>query len=77
MSESQETRPAAAAIKPLYRAGDIKKILTGTETYLAPLPLPTDAQPYCPSISDFNDVYLDFGGGSPTFFLISCGWAGL
>ena len=60
-----------------HRAGDIKKMLTGTETYLAPLPLPTDAQPYCPYISDFNDVYLDFGGGSPTFFLISCGWAGL
>ena len=77
MSESQETRPTAAAIKSLHRAGDIKKILTGTETYLAPLPLPTGAQPYCPSISDFNDVYLDFGGGSPTFFLISCGWAGL
>ena len=68
MSESQETRPAAAAIKPLYRAGDIKKILTGTETYLAPLPLPTDAQPYCPYISDFNDVYLDFGGGKPNVF---------
>ena len=68
MSESQETRPAAAAIKPLYRAGDIKKMLTGTETYLAPLPLPTDAQPYCPSISDFNDVYLDFGGGKPNVF---------
>ena len=68
MSESQETRPAAAAIKPLHRAGDIKKMLTGTETYLAPLPLPTDAQPYCPYISDFNDVYLDFGGGKPNVF---------
>ena len=68
MSESQETRPTAAAIKSLYRAGDIKKILTGTETYLAPLPLPTGAQPYCPSISDFNDVYLDFGGGKPNVF---------
>ena len=51
-----------------HRAGDIKKILTGTETYLAPLPLPTDAQPYCPSISDFNDVCLDFGGGKPNVF---------
>ena len=68
MSESQETRPTAAAMKSLYRAGDIKKILTGTETYLAPLPLPTDAQPYCPYISDFNDVYLDFGGGKPNVF---------
>ena len=68
MSESQETRPTAAAIKSLYRAGDIKKILTGTETYLAPLPLPTGAQPYCPSISDFNDVCLDFGGGKPNVF---------
>ena len=51
-----------------HRAGDIKKMLTGTETYLAPLPLPTDAQPYCPYISDFNDVYLDFGGGKPNVF---------
>ncbi len=42
--------------------------MTGRKTYLAPLPLPTDAHPYCPYISDINDVYLDFGGGNPQVF---------
>ena len=50
------------------RAGDIEPFLTGRKTYLAPLPLPTDAHPYCPYISDINDVYLDFGGGNPQVF---------
>ena len=50
------------------RAGDIEPFLTGRKTYLAPLPLPTDAHPYCPYISDINDVYLDFGGGNPNVF---------
>ena len=52
----------------LRRAGDIEPFLTGRKTYLAPLPLPTDAHPYCPYISDINDVYLDFGGGNPNVF---------
>ena len=50
------------------RAGDIESFLTGRTTYLAPLPLPTNAHPYCPYISDINDVYLDFGGGKPKVF---------
>ena len=50
------------------RAGDIESFLTGRTTYLAPLPLPTNAHPYCPYISDINDVYLDFGGGNPQVF---------
>ena len=50
------------------RAGDIENFLTGRTTYLAPLPLPTNAHPYCPYISDINDVYLDFGGGNPNVF---------
>ncbi|MFN1267927.1 hypothetical protein [Pseudomonas lundensis] len=50
------------------RAGDIESFLTGHTTYLAPLPLPTNAHPYCPYISDINDVYLDFGGGNPNVF---------
>ena len=50
------------------RAGDVEPFLTGRKTYLAPLPLPTDAHPYCPYISDINDVYLDFGGGKPNVF---------
>ena len=52
----------------LRRAGDVEPFLTGRKTYLAPLPLPTDAHPYCPYISDINDVYLDFGGGNPQVF---------
>ena len=50
------------------RAGDIESFLTGRTTYLAPLPLSTNAHPYCPYISDINDVYLDFGGGKPNVF---------
>ncbi|AOZ15144.1 hypothetical protein AA042_14860 [Pseudomonas lundensis] len=46
----------------------MEPFLTGRKTYLAPLPLPTDAHPYCPYISDINDVYLDFGGGNPQVF---------
>ncbi|NMZ55624.1 hypothetical protein HBN80_15410 [Pseudomonas lundensis] len=46
----------------------MEPFLTGRKTYLAPLPLPTDAHPYCPYISDINDVYLDFGGGNPNVF---------
>jgi hypothetical protein len=35
---------------------------------LAPLPLPTDASPHSPYVSDLNDTYLDFGGGKPQVF---------
>ena len=35
---------------------------------MAPLPLPTEADPCCPYISEYNDLYLDFGGGEPNVF---------
>jgi hypothetical protein len=37
-------------------------------TYLAPLPLPTPMPPYGPHIGELNDVYMDFGLGSPQVF---------
>jgi hypothetical protein len=56
-----------AAVKP-HRAGDIEQFHSGYTTYLAPLPLPTEASPYSPYVSDLNDTYLDFGGGMPQVF---------
>ena len=68
MPEYKKKPRFTSAPKSLRRAGDIEPFLTGRTTYLAPLPLPTDAHPYCPYISDINDVYLDFGGGKPNVF---------
>lgn len=64
-SMSSGIKPAPT---PAKRAGDIEYFPAGQKTYLAPLPLPTGAQPYCPYISDYNDIYLDFGGGIPNVF---------
>jgi len=50
------------------RAGDVEPFPSGYTTYLAPLPLPTEASPYSPYVSDLNDTYLDFGGGKPQVF---------
>lgn len=58
------------------KAGDIEYFSFGRQTYLAPLPLPTEAEPCCPYISDYNDTYLDFGGGERMFIHIKYGWAG-
>ena len=52
----------------LKKAGDIELFPGGGQTYLAPLPLPTEAEPCCPYISDYNDTYLDFGGGEPNVY---------
>ena len=68
MPEYPNKSHLTSAPESLRRAGDIEPFLTGRTTYLAPLPLPTDAHPYCPYISDINDVYLDFGGGKPNVF---------
>ena len=50
------------------RAGDVEYFPSGRQTYLAPLPLPTEAHPFCPYISDYNDTFMDFGGGEPKVF---------
>ncbi|MBA1232898.1 hypothetical protein G7013_24925, partial [Pseudomonas viridiflava] len=60
------TDPVAPTI---HRAGDIERFPSGQTIYLAPLPLPTDALPHSPHVSDLNDTYLDFGGGKPQVFL--------
>ena len=51
-----------------YRGGGVEYSPSGRKTYLAPLPLPTSEQPYCPYISGYNDIFLDFGGGEPNVF---------
>ena len=33
------------------RGGDVEYFPSGRQTYLAPLPLPTSVQPFCPYIS--------------------------
>ena len=50
------------------RAGDAEYFPSGRQTYLAPLPLPTSEQPFCPYISGYNSAFLDFGGGQPNVF---------
>ena len=68
MTASKSISPQQPAEDPYRKAGDIELCVGGLETYLAPLPLPTDADPCCPYISDYNDIYLDFGGGEPNVF---------
>ncbi|WKW31550.1 hypothetical protein KIH13_23265 [Pseudomonas viridiflava] len=58
------TDPAAPIF---YRAGDVERFPSGQTIYLAPLPLPTDAIPHSPHVSDLNDTYLDFGGKPQVF----------
>ena len=50
------------------RAGDVEYFPSGRQTYLAPLPLPTSEDPFCPYISSYNDTFMDFGGGEPNVF---------
>ena len=49
-------------------AGDIEPFPSGRITYLAPLPLPTPLPAHGPHIGELNDVYMDFGLGSPQIF---------
>ncbi len=62
------SKPLEQVTEKQKQAGDIEYFAAGRQTYLAPLPLPTGAQPYCPYISDYNDIFLDFGGGQPNVF---------
>ncbi|WP_181116977.1 hypothetical protein [Pseudomonas viridiflava] len=59
---------SSSADTTLHRAGDVERFPSGQTIYLAPLPLPTDALPHSPHVSDLNDVYLDFGGRRPQVF---------
>ena len=51
------------------RAGDVEPFPSGKITYLAPLPLPTALPPHGPHIGELNEVYMDFGLGSPQVFM--------
>ena len=68
MTTSKSISPQQPVEEPPKKAGDIELCVGGRQTYLAPLPLPTEADPCCPYISDYNDIYLDFGGGEPNVF---------
>ena len=50
-------------------AGDIEPLSSGKITSLAPLPLPTLMPPYGPHIGELNDVFMDFGLGTPQVFM--------
>ncbi|MBV1810951.1 hypothetical protein [Pseudomonas viridiflava] len=69
MPDTADINTTDPAAPTLYRAGDIAHFPSGQTIYLAPLPLPTDALPHSPHVSDLNDTYLDFGGGKPQVFL--------
>ena len=49
-------------------AGDVEPFPSGRITYLAPLPLPTPLPPQGSHIGELNEVYMDFGLGSPQIF---------
>ncbi|MCP1518313.1 hypothetical protein J2Y74_002623 [Pseudomonas migulae] len=51
-----------------HKAGDVEPFPSGKITYLAPLPLPTPLPPHGPHIGELNEVYMDFGVGSPEVF---------
>ncbi|MFL1527151.1 hypothetical protein [Pseudomonas sp. O230] len=51
------------------KAGDVEPFPSGKITYLAPLPLPTTLPPLGPHIGELNEVYMDFGLGSPQVFM--------
>lgn len=68
MSKAPESKPLDLTETKPYRAGDVERFPSGSTTYLAPLPLPTDAAPHSSHVSDLNDTCLDFGGGNPQVF---------
>ncbi|WP_181381738.1 hypothetical protein [Pseudomonas prosekii] len=51
------------------KAGDVEPFPGGKITYLSPLPLPTPLSPHGSHIGELNDVYMDFGLGSPQVFM--------
>ncbi|MEB0223682.1 hypothetical protein [Pseudomonas sp. 10S4] len=59
---------SAPYLEQQRKAGDIEPFPSGKITYLAPLPLPTPLPPHGPHIGELNDVFMDFGLGSPQIF---------
>jgi hypothetical protein len=68
MSKSLDDTVQTPHIDQSRKAGDIEPFPSGKITYLAPLPLPTPLPPRGPHIGELNDVYMDFGLGSPEVF---------
>ncbi|MGY3171819.1 hypothetical protein ACVWYU_001193 [Pseudomonas sp. TE12234] len=68
MPNNHDKPVGAAQHQQPKKAGDIEPFPSGKMTYLAPLPLPTPFPPYGPHIGELNDVYMDFGLGSPQVF---------
>jgi len=48
MSKPLDIPPIDPAVMKVHRAGDVETFPSGYITYLAPLPLPTEASPYSP-----------------------------
>ena len=68
MPNNHDKPVSAPQLQQPRKAGDIEPFPSGKMTYLAPLPLPTPMPPYGPHIGELNDVYMDFGLGSPQVF---------
>ncbi|QHD02055.1 hypothetical protein PspS04_17560 [Pseudomonas sp. S04] len=68
MPNNDDKSLCAPSLEQPRKAGDIEPFPSGKITYLAPLPLPTPIPPYGPHIGELNDVYMDFGLGSPQVF---------
>ena len=68
MPNNLDKSVSAARLEQPRKAGDIEPFPSGKITYLAPLPLPTPMPPSGPHIGELNEVYMDFGLGSPEVF---------
>lgn len=68
MPTKSDTPMPAPVPKQSRNAGDVEPFPSGRITYLAPLPLPTAMPPHGPHIGELNEVYMDFGLGSPQIF---------
>ena len=68
MPTKNDSSLPAAHLEQSRKAGEIEPFPSGRITYLAPLPLPTPLPPHGPHIGELNDVYMDFGLGSPQVF---------
>ncbi|MEO6680054.1 MAG: hypothetical protein ABIO21_22150 [Pseudomonas sp.] len=68
MPNNLDKSVSAAHLEQSRKAGDVEPFPSGKITYLAPLPLPTPIPPHGPHIGELNEVYMDFGLGSPEVF---------
>jgi hypothetical protein len=69
MPKNLDTPVPTPHLEQSRKAGDVEPFPSGRITYLAPLPLPTPLPPHGPHIGELNEVYMDFGLGSPQVFM--------